>query len=64
MKHQDPICSRRLDDDTPHVVQTAHRWFYFCSPACKEQFEQTRELYLVKRVDHEQRKAYKKINSN
>nr|MDO8110756.1 hypothetical protein [Candidatus Sigynarchaeota archaeon] len=59
MKHQDPICKRILDDDTRFIMSTESRVFYFCSAECKKHFEQAQTLYLVKRVDQNQRKCYK-----
>ncbi len=59
MKHQDPICRRIIDDDTRFVTFTTSRVFYFCSEECKDHFERARALYLVKRIDHDQRKNYK-----
>jgi YHS domain-containing protein len=59
MRHQDPICKRFLDDDTRYITFTDCRVFYFCSEHCKQNFEAERSLYLVKRIDQEQRKSYK-----
>jgi len=59
MKHQDPICKRIIDDDTIFITFTNSRVFYFCSKECKHSFETARELYLVKRFDHDQQKVYK-----
>lgn len=59
MRHQDPICKRVLDDDTRYITFTESRVFYFCSEDCKKNFEASRALYLVKRIDQEQRKSYK-----
>jgi len=59
MKHRDPTCKRRLDDDSPFVAGNKYRKFYFCCSDCKEQFEQLHQLYTGKAIDQDQRKAYK-----
>ncbi|MEX2683436.1 MAG: hypothetical protein Q6373_017805 [Candidatus Sigynarchaeota archaeon] len=59
MKHQDPTCKRIIDDDTRFVTFMNSRAFFFCSEECKHSFEHARDLYTVKRVDHDQRKVYK-----
>ncbi len=59
MKHTDPICRRIIDDDTHFVTFAETRTFFFCSADCKHEFDYSRQLYLVKRIDHDQRKVYK-----
>ncbi|NMC05088.1 MAG: hypothetical protein GYA24_07755 [Candidatus Lokiarchaeota archaeon] len=59
MKHKDPICCRIIDDDTRFVTFADARTFFFCSENCKHEFDESRRLYLVKRIDHDQRKIYK-----
>jgi len=45
----DPVCGMEVDESkTAHALRSEHqgRFFYFCCPECKEEFERNPQQYL------------------
>jgi YHS domain-containing protein len=43
-QHRDPVCGMRTDDDSPTVTHD-NETYYFCSNACKREFEESPAQY-------------------
>jgi YHS domain-containing protein len=47
MKHNiDPVCGKRVADDTPHHVEHAGQHFHFCSMHCLDKFQENPAAYI------------------
>lgn len=46
MAAKDPVCGMTIEEsDAAATAEYANRRYYFCSTACKEQFERAPERY-------------------
>jgi YHS domain-containing protein len=39
----DPICGKKVDESRSEAMEYKHRKYFFCSPHCRERFEQHAE---------------------
>ncbi len=39
MEHTDPVCGMQVGEDTPYKSRRGEKTIYFCSQACKEEFD-------------------------
>lgn len=51
--HTDPVCNMRIDEQTKHTLTFAGEVYYFCSEACRVEFQRHPEDY-AKRAQTEQ----------
>ncbi len=51
MEHTDPVCGMEVNESTPYKSKRGNETIYFCSPSCKEEFDENPEDYPTEREE-------------
>lgn len=51
----DPVCKMRIDEQTKHSLTFAEEVYYFCSEACRAEFQRHTEDYVKKTQTEQER---------